>query len=141
MPDQEQADTRLSQITRANAPERSGRRTPLLSRLVQRADVINKPLQLLYDPPDHSHDNPSESGWGLLEWQWNGAKLIAGETMLGWAKKMTWQGLHPVVALSRTVYEKGMALRRAAMQAVEARWQREPQLPKYDMLVNPASPS
>jgi hypothetical protein len=58
--------------------------------------------------------------------------------MLGWAKKMPWQGLHPGVALSRTVYDKGISLGKAAMQAVEARLKRDPQLPKYDIVINPA---
>jgi len=59
--------------------------------------------------------------------------------MLGWAKKMTWKGLHPVVNLSRKVYEKGMARSKAAMAAVEARLKRDPTLPKYDILINPMS--
>jgi len=61
--------------------------------------------------------------------------------MLEWAKKMTWKGLHPVVKLSRKVYEKGIALRKAAMQVVEARLERHPALPKYDILTNPAPTS
>jgi hypothetical protein len=59
--------------------------------------------------------------------------------MLGWAKKMTWKGLPPVVPLSRKVYEKGIALSKAAMAAVEARLKRDPKLPKYDILIQPAS--
>jgi hypothetical protein len=141
MPEQEQADTSLSQINMANGPERSGRRTQLLSRLVQLADVINKPMQRLYSPPYHSTYNPIERGWGILELQWHGAKLSDVETMLGWAKKRTWKGMHPVVALSRKGYAKGIALSKAALPAVEARWKRDPQWPKYDILVNPASPS
>jgi len=74
-----------------------------------------------------------------LELQWNGAKLIDVETMLGWAKKMTWKGMHPVVELSRKVYQKGIALGKAAMQAVEARLKRDLTLPKYDIVINPAS--
>jgi hypothetical protein len=31
-----------------NGPESSGRRTQFLSRMVQLADLINKPIQLLY---------------------------------------------------------------------------------------------
>ena len=76
-----------------------------------------------------------------MELQWNGTKLIDAETMLEWAKKRTWKGMHPGVELSRKVYAKGIALSKAAMQAVEARLTRDPQLPKYDILVNPASPS
>jgi Rhodopirellula transposase DDE domain len=48
MAEQEQTETSLIQIKRDNGPERSGRRTPLLSRMGQRADVINKPMPLLY---------------------------------------------------------------------------------------------
>ena len=73
--------------------------------------------------------------------KWNGAKLIDVETMLGWAQKMTWKGIHPVVELSRKGYEKGIALGKRAMQAVEARLMRHPELPKYDILINPATAS
>ena len=139
MHDQEKADTSLVQIKMDNGPESSGRRTQFLYRMVQLADVINKPIQLLYYPPYHSKYNPIERCWGILELQWNGAKLIDVETMLGWAKKRTWKGMHPVVELSRTGYDKGIARRKAAMQAVATRLQRDPQLPKYDIVINPAS--
>jgi len=141
MAEQEQTETSLIQIKMDNGPESSGRRTQFLSRMVQLADVINKPIQLLYYPPYQSKYNPIERCWGILELQWNGAKLIDVETMLGWAKKMTWKGLHPVVELSRKVYEKGISLSKVAMEAVEARLKRDPQLPKYDILINPASTS
>jgi len=137
----EQAATSLLQIKMDNGPESSGRRTQFLYRMVQLADDINKPIQLLYYPPYHSKYNPIERCWGILELKWNGAKLIAVDTMLGWAKEMTWKGLHPVVALSRKVYEKGISLSKMAMEAVEARLKRDPQLPKYDILINPASTS
>jgi Rhodopirellula transposase DDE domain len=137
MDEQAKAGTSRVQITMDNGPESSGRRTPFLHRMVQLADEINKPMQLRYDPPDHSKYHPIERCWGILALQWNGAKRIDAETMLGWAKKMTWKGMHPVVALSRKVYGKGIALGKAAMQAVEARLTREPPLPKYDILINP----
>jgi hypothetical protein len=139
MDEQAQAETRLIQIKMDNGPESSGRRTQFLSRMVQLSDVINRPMQLLYYPPYHSKYNPIERCWGILELKWNGTKLIDAETMLGWAKKMTWKGLHPVVNLSRKVYEKGIALSKAAMASVEARLKRDPQLPKYDILINPTS--
>jgi hypothetical protein len=135
---QAKAKTSLLQIKMDNGPERSGRRTQFLHRMVQLADDINKPIQLLYYPPYQSKYNPIERCWGILELQWNGAKLIDAETMLGWAKKMTWKGLNPVVERSRTVYDKGISLGKAAMQAVEARLKRDPPLPKYDILINPA---
>jgi Rhodopirellula transposase DDE domain len=141
MDKQEQTDTSLIQIKMDNGPESSGRRTQFLYRMVQLADVINKPIQLLYCPPYPSKSNPVERCWGLLELQWNGAQLIDVETMLGWAKQMPWKGLHPVVELSRKVYDKGISLGKAAMQAVEVRLKRDPVLPKYDILIDPASPS
>ena len=140
MEEQEQTATSLIQIKMDNGPESRGRRTQFLSRMVQLADVINKPLQLLYSPPYHSKYNPIERCWGILELKWNGAKLIDVDTMLGWAKEMTGKGLHPVVELSRKVYEKGISLSKMAMEAVEARLKRDPQ-PKYDILINPASTS
>jgi Rhodopirellula transposase DDE domain len=138
MGEQEQAATRLIQIKMDNGPESSGRRTQFLYRMVQLADNINKPIQLLYYPPYHSKYNPIERCWGILELKWNGTKLINAETMLEWAKQMTWKGLHPVVELSCQVYHKGISLGKAAMKAVEARLQRDPQLPKYDILIEPA---
>jgi len=103
MDKQEQADTSFIQIKMDNGPESSGRRTQFLYRMVQLADVITKPIQLLYYPPYHSTDNPIERCWGLVELPWNDAKRIDVETMLGWAKKRTWKGMHPVVELSRKV--------------------------------------
>ena len=109
--------------------------------MVQLVDSLKKPMQLLYDPPYHSKYNPIERCWGILELQWTGTKLSDAQTMLEWARKMTWTGLHPVVELSRKVYQKGISLGKAAMQAVEARLQRHPALPKYDILINPAPTS
>jgi len=60
--------------------------------------------------------------------------------MLEWAKSMTWKGVHPVVELSHTVYEKGVTVAKDAMQAVESRLERNPLLPKWDILIRPACP-
>src|SRR5712691_9096064 len=135
----EKAATSLLHIKRDNGPESSGRRTQFLSRMVQLADAIHKPIQLLYYPPYHSKYNPIERCWGILELKWNGTKLIDAKTMLEWAKNMTWKGMRPVVELSRKAYAKGISLGKAAMQAVEARLKRDPTLPKYDIVINPAS--
>ena len=141
MDEQEKAQTSLIQIKMDNGSESSGRRTQFLNRMVQLVDLINKPIQLLYYPPYHSKYNPIERCLGSLELKWNGTKLTDAETMLEWAKRMTWKGLHPVVELSRQVYQKGVRLSQKAMQAVEARLKRDPKLPKYDILINPASTS
>ena len=127
------------QIKMDNGPESSGIRTQFLHRMVQFADQIGKPIHLLYYPPYHSKYNPIERCWGILELHWNGTKLVDVETMLAWAKSMTWKGIHPVVELSRKVYQKGVALGKKAMQAVESRLARHPELPKWDILIRPAS--
>ena len=137
----EKAATSLLQIKMDNGPESSGRRTQFLHRMVQLADAMHKPIQLLYYPPYHSKYNPIERCWGILELKWNGTKLIDAETMVEWAKRMTWKGLSPVVELSRKVYQKGISLGKAAMQAVEKRLKRHLALPKYDILINPAPTS
>jgi hypothetical protein len=137
--EQEKASVSKLQIKMDNGPESSGRRTQFLYRMVQFADAIGKPIQLLYYPPYHSKYNPIERCWGILEQHWNGTKLINAETMLEWAKSMTWKGLHPVVELSRQVYQKGVKLSQKAMAAVEARLERDANLPKYDILIQPAS--
>jgi hypothetical protein len=107
--------------------------------MVQCADAIGKPIPLLYSPPYHSQYNPIERCWGIVEHQWNGTKLIEAETMLEWAKSMTWKGLHPVVELRRRVYHKGVTLSQKAMEAMEARLERNPEPPKWDILIKPAA--
>jgi Rhodopirellula transposase DDE domain len=127
------------QIKMDNGPESSGRRTQFLQRMVAFCDAIGKPIQLLYYPPYHSKYNPIERCWGILELHWNGTKLVDVETMIEWAKSMTWKGIHPIVTLSQKAYEKGVALSKRAMHAVEARLERHPELPKWDILLYPAS--
>jgi hypothetical protein len=122
-----------------NGPESRGRRTQFLHRMVALCDAIGKPIQLLYYPPYHSKYNPIERCWGILELHWNGTKLVNVETMVEWAKSMTWKGIHPLVALSRKVYQKGVALSKRAMHAVESRLERHPELPQWDILLHPVS--
>jgi hypothetical protein len=126
------------QLKMDNGPESSGVRTQFLPRRVQLVDIIGKPIQLLYYPPYHSKYNPIERCWGILELHWNGTQLRTVDTMLEWAKRMTWKGIKPVVELSRKVYAKGVTLGKTAMQAVEARLERNSLLPKWDILIHPA---
>jgi hypothetical protein len=118
-------------------PERSGVRTQLLSRLVQLVATLGQPRQLLYYPLSHSKDTPIERCWGMLELPWNGPQLHEVKTMLAWAHRMTCKGLKPVVDLSRKVYATGVPLSKTARQAVEARLERHPLLPKWDILLHP----
>ena len=127
------------QIKMDNGPESSGTRTQFLQRMVAFCDAIGKPIQLLYSPPYHSKYHPIERCWGILELHWNGTKLVDVETRVEWAKTMTWKGMHPIVELSQKVYQKGVALSKRAMQAVEARLTRHPKLPQWDIMIYPVS--
>ncbi len=103
------------------------------------ADHTGQIIHLLYYPPYHSQYNPIECCWGILEQHWNGGtQRVDAETLLEWAKSMTWKGLHPVVKLSRRVYHKGISLSKKAMRGIEARLERNPLLPKWDILIRPA---
>ena len=68
---------------------------------------------------------------------WNRALLTCRETMLEWAKTMTWKGRHPTVDLTETVYEKGISLNKMEMKLIEACLQRSPSLPKCDIFIRP----
>jgi hypothetical protein len=92
---EQQHNTQRLQLKVDNGSESSGIRTQFLKRMVEFADLIGKPIQLLYYPPYHSKYNPIERCWGILEKHWNGTKLTDALTMLLWARSMTWKGYHP----------------------------------------------
>ncbi len=138
IPSEEQDNISLLQIKADNGPESNGRRTQFLKRIVGFSDHILKPIQLLYYPPYHSKYNPVERCWGILEKHWNGAKLVNSDTMIEWAKSMTWKGINPIVSVSGKDYQKGVSLSKKAMREVEARLERNPLLPKWDILIRPA---
>jgi Rhodopirellula transposase DDE domain len=140
LPAHEQRATPYLQLKMDNGPESSGVRTQFLHRMVQFADRIGKPIQLLYFPPYHSKYNPIERCWGILELHWNGALLRDADTMLAWAQSMTWKGRSPVVELTHKEYPRGITLGKKAMQAVEQRLVRHPELPKWDILICPTAP-
>ncbi len=138
VPPSEQQTCQLIQLKIDNGPETSGVRTQFLKRIVTFADEIGKSIQLLYYPPYHSKYNPIERCWGILEQHWNGAKLTDVDTMLVWAQSMTWKGLQPIVTLSEKVYDTGITLSKKAMKPIEERLERNPLLPKWDILIRPA---
>ncbi len=134
---QEQSDTRLIQIKVDNGQENSGVRTQFLNRMVNFSGIVNKPIQLLYYPPYHSKYNPAERCRGVSELRRNGTQLTNAEKMSEWAESMTWKGIHPIVNISDKIYKKGIALSKKAMQKIEAELKRNPELPKWDILIQP----
>lgn len=139
LPIVEQQATVLIQLKIDNGPESSGIRTQFLRRMVGFADEIGIPIQLLYYPPYHSKYNPIERRWGILEQHWNGTLLRDIQTLLAWAQSMTWKGIHPIVWLNNKIYPKGISLSKQEMRPLESRLERNPELPKWDVLIQPTN--
>ena len=128
-PAHERATIAHIQIKVDNGPESSGVRTQFLKRMVEFVDYTSKSIQLLYYPPYHSKYNPIERCWSILEEHWNGAKMGKEYDL----ERDKTGGQH-----CQTVYQKGISLSKKAMLAIEARLERNPILPKWDILIRPA---
>lgn len=122
-----------------NGPEVGSSRTQFMNRLVAFSDRHRLTLELAYYPPYHSKYNRIERCWGILENHWNGALLSSIATTLEWAKTMTWRGVQPIVHLLDRVYETGVRLTKAAFRPVAARLKRSEALPKWSVVIHPAS--
>lgn len=121
-----------------NGPENHSRRTRFVQRMVEFVDAHDVHVQLAYYPPYHSKYNPVERVWGALENAWNGDLLDTIPAALRHAQSMKWNGNHPVVRFIDKVYEKGVRLGDAAMQAIEKeRLLRLPGLEKWFVDIAP----
>jgi Rhodopirellula transposase DDE domain len=120
-----------------NGPENSSHRTQFMNRMVRFADATGLEIKLVYYPPYHSKYNLIERCWGILEKHWNGTLLNSVETVVEWARTMTWKGAYPIVRLIETTYAKGVRIAKDAFEAIESRLQRHHNLPKYDVLIQP----
>jgi transposase len=120
-----------------NGPEIASNRTQFMKRMVEFADRNNLEIVLVYYPPYHSKYNPIERCWGILEMHWNGTLLHSVETVLEWARTMTWKATRPIVNLLNKTYEKGVRLAKKAFKLIETRLQRDEALPKYCVRIQP----
>jgi hypothetical protein len=120
-----------------NGPENHSRRTQFVKRLVDLVDDLQLSIDLAYYPPYHSKYNPIERVWGVLEQHWNGALLDSAQTVLNFARTMTYNGVHPVVDLVTATYQTGVKLSQKAMDKLEERLQRLPGLEKYFVRISP----
>ena len=59
------------------------------------------------------------------------------ETVAGFARNMTYNGVHPVVEIVETVYHTGVKLTQKAMATLEERFERLPGLEKWFVLIRP----
>ena len=123
-----------------NGPNNAGTRTQFLKRMVAFADASGLVVRLVYYPPYHSKYNPVERCWSSLERKWRGGLLTSLGVILGYARRMTWQGQTPTVGELAGEYPDGVRLTKAEMRPVEARLERSATLPKYDITIRPKRP-
>jgi transposase len=122
-----------------NGPNSASSRTQFLRRMTEFSDRTRLRIRLAYYPPYHSKYNAIERCWGILEEHWNGEILDTIEKAINWAGTMTWKGIQPVVHLWNNIYAKGVRLTKKEMRPYEERLERSSSLPKWDVVIPPAS--
>lgn len=118
-------------INQDNGPENHSRRTQFMKRILDFSQQSQLTLQLAYYPPYHSKYNPIERCFGWLEKHWNGSLLDTVETVVNFAKTLTFKDKNPVVTLVETIYSTGVKLSELAMAAIETQIHRLPNLHKW----------
>jgi hypothetical protein len=102
-----------------NGPENNSHRTQFLYRMAQFARKHKILVQLCYYPPYHSKYNPIERCWGILEGYWRGEILDCAEAILGYASKMTYNGIPPTIHRVTQEYPTGVKRTKEQMEEVE----------------------
>jgi Rhodopirellula transposase DDE domain len=120
-----------------NGPQNASVRTQFMKRMGEFADRNALEIVLVYYPPYHSKYNPLERCWGLLEAHWSGTLLDTIDTVLHWARTMTWKAVPPLVQLLDNAYENGIRVAKKAFQKIEERLERHVSLPKYCVRIQP----
>ncbi len=123
-----------------NGPEDQSRRSQFLLRMILLAQREQITVELCYYPPYHSKYNPIERCWGILENHWRGELLDSEEAVIGHARSMTYNGVHPHVGLSEKGYPIGVKLTAAGLDSLEKLVQRQPGLEKWFVTIPPPSP-
>lgn len=123
-----------------NGPECHSHRTQFMQRLLDFVGKYQMTVRLAYYPPYHSKYNCVERCWGTLERHWNGSLLDSVDTVVQFARSMTWKGNHPLVELITTTYQTGVKLTQKAMKAVETQLQRLPLLGKWFVDIRSSPP-
>lgn len=121
-----------------NGPENNSHRTQFIKRIIEFAQKYQLRVRLAYYPPYHSKYNPVERCFGVLENHWNGNLLDTIDTVLNFARTMTWKGKPPTVKLLTKTYQAGVKLTQKAMAALEQKISRLPHLEKWFVDIAPA---
>jgi len=80
-----------------NGPQNASVRTQCMQRMGALADDKHVAIVLVSSPPSHSTYNPIARCWGILEAHWHGTVLDRVDTVLHWARTMTWKAVRPMV--------------------------------------------
>jgi len=59
------------------------------------------------------------------------------DTVLPWARTMTWKAVRPIVQLLDKAYENGVRVAKKAFHKIEERLERHVSLPKYGVRIQP----
>lgn len=130
----------LLMIDLDNGKPVAGNTRRFIQRMVEFAQKINLPIQLVYYPPYHSKYNPIERVWAALEKYWNGLILDSIPNTLKIATQMTWKGINPAVQFLNKVYERPQKISLKEFKELEQNFLiRHPDLPKWDIRINPIS--
>lgn len=76
----------------------------------------------------------------MLELHWNGKLLVSEDQVLALAANMTYAGKHPNVHYVKEVYNTGVRRTAKEMRLLEKRLTREPEVPKWAVVITPAEP-
>lgn len=120
-----------------NGPENSSHRTQFIKRIVDFSIKYDVIIYLAYYPPYHSKYNPIERVWGRLEAYWNGSLLNTVEAVVGFARNMTYNKIHPVVTEIKNIYKTGIKLKIKVMKIYEKAIQRIGNIGKWYVIVDP----
>jgi transposase len=124
-----------------NGPEQQSHRTQFMKRIQDFANNNHLKIQLAYYPPYHSKYNPIERTFGILEQHWNGALLDSLDAVYGYAKSMTWKGIHPIVKIIEKSYEKGVKISKKAMEVLNLGFARLKGLERWFIIIQPQKES
>lgn len=120
-----------------NGPENHSRRTQFIKRMVEFSAERNIKIILAYYPPYHSKYNPIERVWGILESHWNGDLLDSKNTVIEFAKTMTYKGNYPNVGYVEKTYDSGVHLDKKTMARYESVLERKEGLEKWFITIRP----
>ena len=108
-----------------------------MKRITDFVDPFHISIHLAYYPPYHSKYNQIERVWGILEQHWNGSLLDTYQTVVKFAKSMTYKGQQPLVKVLKKLYRTGVHLTQKEMAKLEKRFDRLQGLAKWFVRIEP----